>query len=108
MDVLDTILNCKEEELESIIKNAIVEAHLKSTRIERLGFLEHYMANNCFNGFISLTTRIKYASMSIETYGMNTIDVGIPVLAMHSPAEIIDKRDLFNTVKLYRKFLKKL
>lgn len=41
-------------------------------------------------------------------YGMNTIDVGIPVLAMHSPAEIIDKRDLFNTIKLYRKFLKKL
>ena len=24
------------------------------------------------------------------------------------PAEIIDKRDLFNTIKLYRKFLKKL
>ena len=36
------------------------------------------------------------------------VGFGIPVLAMHSPAEIIDKRDLFNTVKLYRKFLKKL
>ena len=38
-------------------------------------------------------------------YGMNTIDVGIPVLAMHAPTEIIDKRDLENTEKLYEKFL---
>ena len=40
-------------------------------------------------------------------YGMNTIDIGIPVLAMHSPAEIIDKRDICHTVQLYEKFLSK-
>lgn len=38
-------------------------------------------------------------------YGMNTIDIGIPVLAMHSPAEIIDKRDLWHTIDLYEEFL---
>lgn len=41
-------------------------------------------------------------------YGMNTIDVGIPVLAMHAPCEIIDRRDLTNTYNLYRAFLKDL
>lgn len=39
-------------------------------------------------------------------YGMNTIDVGLPVLSMHAPVEIIDKRDLENATKLYQEFLK--
>ena len=38
-------------------------------------------------------------------YGMNNIDIGIPVLAMHAPIEVIDKRDLENTEKLCEKFL---
>ena len=38
-------------------------------------------------------------------YGMSNIDIGIPVLAMHTPIEIIDKRDLENTEKLCEKFL---
>ena len=36
---------------------------------------------------------------------MNTIDIGVPVLAMHAPTEIIDKRDLFNTEQIYVNFL---
>lgn len=38
-------------------------------------------------------------------YGMSNIDIGIPVLAMHAPIEVIDKRDLENTEKLCEKFL---
>ena len=38
-------------------------------------------------------------------YGMSNIDIGIPVLAMHAPIEIIDKCDLENTEKLCEKFL---
>ena len=38
-------------------------------------------------------------------YGLNNIDIGIPVLAMHAPIEVIDKRDLENTEKLCEKFL---
>lgn len=41
-------------------------------------------------------------------YGMNTIDVGIPVLSMHAPCELIDRHDLDNTYALYRTFLKDL
>lgn len=45
-------------------------------------------------------------AMYAAKYGMNTIDIGIPVLAMHAPCEIIDKRDLESTKELYKKFLK--
>lgn len=38
-------------------------------------------------------------------YGMSNIDIGIPVLAIHAPIEVIDKRDLENTEKLFAKFL---
>ena len=36
--------------------------------------------------------------------GMEVIDVGVPVLAMHSPQELIHKDDLRNAYKLYKKF----
>ena len=36
--------------------------------------------------------------------GCHVIDVGVPVLAMHSPQELISKRDLYECYKLYRAF----
>ena len=36
--------------------------------------------------------------------GTEVIDVGVPVLAMHSPQEVISKSDLFETYKLYKAF----
>ncbi|MFW6025672.1 MAG: aminopeptidase [Candidatus Woesearchaeota archaeon] len=36
--------------------------------------------------------------------GMNIIDIGIPVLGMHSPYEIISKLDLYECFRLYREF----
>lgn len=36
--------------------------------------------------------------------GIEVIDVGVPVLAMHSPQEIISKSDLIETYKLYKAF----
>lgn len=41
-------------------------------------------------------------------YGMNTIDVGLPVLAMHAPCEIIDKRDLNSCADIYFEFLRRM
>lgn len=38
-------------------------------------------------------------------YGMNTIDIGIPVMSMHAPLEILDKRDLESAADLYLNFL---
>ena len=36
--------------------------------------------------------------------GMQVIDVGVPVLAMHSPQELIHRNDLFSAYNLYKKF----
>ena len=36
--------------------------------------------------------------------GMQVIDVGVPVLAMHSPQELIHRSDLFSAYNLYKKF----
>ena len=39
-------------------------------------------------------------------YGMDVIDSGVPVLSMHSPAEIISKADLYEAKKAYLAFMK--
>ena len=36
--------------------------------------------------------------------GCEIIDVGIPVLAMHSPQELISKHDLYETYRIYKAF----
>ncbi len=38
-------------------------------------------------------------------HGMEVVDMGVPVLGMHSPFELISKADLFMTVKAYQAFL---
>ncbi len=39
------------------------------------------------------------------TRGMEVIDAGVPTLSMHSPQEVISKKDLIETYKLYKIFL---
>ncbi|MDO4591081.1 MAG: aminopeptidase [Slackia sp.] len=42
----------------------------------------------------------------LARYGMNVIDCGVAVLNMHAPWEVINKADLYETLKAYRAFLK--
>jgi aspartyl aminopeptidase len=44
--------------------------------------------------------------MFIAEYGMDVIDCGTPVLAMHSPFEIASKADIYHTFKAYKAFFK--
>lgn len=37
--------------------------------------------------------------------GMEVIDVGVPVLSMHAPLEIVSKADLYETYRFYKAFL---
>lgn len=74
MELLKQILECKDEEVDFIIKDAISKANANSQKVERLGFLSCITANNLFKGFIPLDTRIKYMSLSMEDYGMQTTD----------------------------------
>ena len=74
MNLLQRILECGEEELDSIIETAINEANKNAQPIEKLGFTEYGKSNSLFKGFIPFKTRIKYCSASIEDYGMETTD----------------------------------
>ena len=56
------------------------------------------------------TTKVSEAgggtvSTFFATKGCHVIDVGVPVLAMHSPQEVISKKDLKATYDLYKVFL---
>ena len=72
MDLLQKILNCSEEDIDTIVQQAIEEANSNSDKVEKRGFLDHGKANNIFKGFIPLNTRIKYSNLVIEDYSMQT------------------------------------
>ncbi|UZP69100.1 aminopeptidase [Desulfovibrio mangrovi] len=44
-------------------------------------------------------------AMYLAAYGMDIIDFGPPILAMHSPFELSSKADLYATVKAYTAFM---
>ena len=74
MDLLKEINECKESELEEMIENLIFELNKKSTKVEKLGFLNSFNCITVFKGFIPFNTRIKYSNLGIEDYSMNTTD----------------------------------
>lgn len=75
MDLLTQILNCKsDEEADVIITEAINKINSSTQPIEQLGFLDYDKSVSCYRGFIPLKTRIKYTSINIETYGMESTD----------------------------------
>lgn len=74
MDLFQKILECKEEDVDSIIETAINEANVNAEKVEKLGFLDYGKSCSVFKGFIPLNTRIKYAKLNIEDYGMESTD----------------------------------
>lgn len=73
-DLLQKILECKEEEVNSVIKTAIDAADANAIKIEYLGYSGGLCQNNAHKGFIPLNTRIRYANLVLEDYGMQTTD----------------------------------
>lgn len=74
MDLFQKILECKEEDIDSIIETAINEANANAEKVKKLGFLDYGKSCSVFKGFIPLNTRIKYANLNIEDYGMESTD----------------------------------
>ena len=74
MDLFQKILECKEDDVDSIIETAINEANANAEKVEKLGFLDYGKSCSVFKGFIPLNTRIKYANLNIEDYGMESTD----------------------------------
>lgn len=42
----------------------------------------------------------------LANYGMDVVDMGVPVLSMHSPDEVSSKADIYEALKAYKAFLK--
>ena len=42
----------------------------------------------------------------IAKYNINTIDIGVPVVSMHAPYEVVSKADVYETYLAFRAFLK--
>ena len=74
MDLFQKIIECKEEDVDSIIETAINEANANAAKVEKLGFLDYGKSCSLFKGFIPLSTRIKYSNLNIEDYGMESTD----------------------------------
>lgn len=74
MDLLEKILNCRDEEVDNIITDAINKSNEKSTNVKQLGFVNDGNNNLLFKGFIPFNTRIKYEKVALETYKMTTTD----------------------------------
>jgi aspartyl aminopeptidase len=45
-------------------------------------------------------------AMYIANHNINTVDLGVPVLSMHAPLEVIAKNDLYETHKAFVAFCK--
>lgn len=74
MELLQKIIECSEEHVDSIIEVNINETNKKAKQVKKLGFLGWGKTNNIFKGFIPLNTRIKYSNLNMEDYGMQTTD----------------------------------
>lgn len=75
MDLLTQIINAEsDEKADEIITKNIELINSSKEPINQLGFLDYNKCVPCYQGFIPLNTRIKYASMNIETYGMESTD----------------------------------
>jgi aspartyl aminopeptidase len=42
----------------------------------------------------------------IAKMNIDTVDLGVPVLSMHAPYEVISKADLYSTYKAFLAFMK--
>jgi aspartyl aminopeptidase len=76
--------------------------------IEMREFVRKLCVDNNINYQIETTKVTESGGGTVSTFfcikGIEVIDAGIPVLAMHSPQELISKKDLESTYKLYKAF----
>lgn len=75
MELLEKIVEAQtEDEIKEIINKEVEEKEKNATKVEKLGMINGIEGSKPFEGFIPFDTRIKYNSLSIEDYSMNTTD----------------------------------
>ena len=101
MDLLQKILECNEEEIDSIIEQHIKESNDSAEKVDKLGFLTNKTANSVFKGFIPLNTRIKYANLNMEDYGMESTDFIYEFAHFVRAHKIINKTALIYSLEYF-------
>ena len=44
--------------------------------------------------------------MYIANHNIETVDIGVPVISMHAPYEVVSKADVYSTYKAFSAFIK--
>lgn len=52
MEIFKKIIECSDEEVDTIIEEAIRESNEKANKVDKLGFLNNGKTNSTFKGFI--------------------------------------------------------
>ena len=45
-------------------------------------------------------------AMYIANHNIETVDLGVPVISMHAPYEVVSKADVYSTYEAFRAFIK--
>lgn len=99
MDFLQKMSECKPEEVDSIVKEAIKAADANATKVERIGFENGLSKNSVFKGFIPLNTRIKYSNLGLADYGMQTTDFIYEFMHFIKDKQIYQKKILIDALE---------
>lgn len=105
MDFIEKINDCPEEELTSLIDDALKTAIDNADKKERLGFTDAALATSkisAHKGFISPESRIKYSNASMNLYSMKTKDYIYDFVKYVKKNKINNKSTL---VKIVEKFI---
>lgn len=101
MNLLEQINNCKEEELTSIIDNAIQNA-VTNSKETQLGFANNKSSTSKIlphKGFISPNSRIRYCNISMNDYSMKTTDYIYEFAQYIKENKINNKESLISSIE---------
>jgi aspartyl aminopeptidase len=107
-----TLLDDMESEVDGIIQETIREitSELKYVSVDSVerSFLNPALVDA--KRIVSWTSLIVggggTVAADIANHNIDTVDLGVPVLSMHAPMEVISKADLYETHKAFCAFCK--
>ncbi len=78
---------------------------------EYVAFIRKLFADNCVIWQTAELGKVDAGgggtvAMYIANHNIETVDLGVPVISMHAPYEVISKADLYSTYKAFRAFIK--
>lgn len=104
MDLLEKINSCSDEELKSIVDNALSTSINNAKKVDRLGFSDNgfvTMRIEPYEGFISPDSKIKYSNLTLNTYSMKTTDYIYDFVKQLKKYKINNKNSLVNFVEYF-------